>query len=722
MRKLLTITSAALIGMGALLYHAPSGWAATNLIANPSVETAASATTPTAWQTGAWGTNATTFSYLNTGHSGTRSVKVQTTSYTSGDAKWYFTPVAVTPNATYTFSDYYQATVSTSLVVQFTTTGGGLSYIELTPAPATTGTAWGQTTQTFTAPANAQSVTVFHLLDKVGSLTIDDASLTAGATTPPPPAELVANSSVEVASATNPNQPNGWTSNNWGGNTAAFSYLTTGHSGSRSVKVTVTNYTDGDAKWYFTPVTVTPGVSYTFSDWYQSSVQTELIVQFTRPDGTVYYESLAVAAASSTWKQASFSVSIPADVSKLSVFHVIAANGSLTLDDASLTVAAPTPSNPIANPSVESANGSSPAAWSTGKWGSNTASFDYVGEGHTGSHSVKVTVSNYTDGDAKWMHQALPLEPNKQYRFSAWYKTNTQPHVVAQFNRSNGTAAYFGMPQPLPPANAATTWQKYSDTFTVPSDAASVSVFVFLTGNGWVQTDDYSLEPYTPTGFNRPLVSLTFDDGHESNATSALPLLQARNFKSTQCYMTEAIEGVPGAPENVLAFANAGHEICSHSITHPFLSQIPLAQLRSELTHSQQYLQQVSGQAVRNIASPYGDYNATVLDEVKKSYRSHRTVDEGFNSKDNFDIYRIRVQNIEIDTTLAELQSWLNQAKATNTWLVLVYHRVVPSGQTDGGQYDTNQADFEQQLNALQNSGLTVKTYNDALDEVTAQL
>ncbi|WP_327008631.1 polysaccharide deacetylase family protein [Dactylosporangium sp. NBC_01737] len=718
MRKLLTITSAALMAMGALVYSAPSGWAATNLIANPSLETAANATTPASWQSGAWGTNATTFSYLSTGHSGTRSVKVQTTSYTDGDAKWYFAPVTVTPNATYTFSDYYQATVSTRLVVQFTTTGNGTSYVELAPAPATTGSTWGQTTQTVTAPANAQSATVFHLLDKVGTLTIDDASLTS-ATTPPPPTELVPNPSVEVASA---GQPADWASGAWGGNTATFSYLTTGHTGSRSVKATLSNYTSGDAKWYFTPVTVTPGLSYTFSDWYKSDVGTELIAQFTRPDGSLYYQSMAAVAVSSAWTQVTSSVSIPSDVNKLTVFHVLAANGSLTLDDASLTVASGIPANPIPNPSVESASGSVPVSWSTGSWGSNTAAFSYIADGHTGGHSVKVTVSNYTDGDAKWIHQPQPLVPNKQYRFTAWYKTNTQPHVVAQFDHADGTAAYLTLPLPLPAADAATTWQKYSDTFTVPGNAVAVSVFVLLSGNGWVQTDDYGFEQYTPTGFSRPLVSLTFDDGYEDNVTSALPLLQARNFKTTQCFITGNIEGVPGGPENVMAFANTGHEICSHTVTHPFLTTLSAAQLANEATHSQQYLQQLTGQAVPNIASPYGDYDTTVLNQLKLSYRSHRTVDVGYNSKDNFDLSRVRVQNVDLTTTVAEFNSWLDQAEATNTWLVLVYHRIVPAGQGADGDYDTNQAAFASQLDALRDSGLTVKTYNAALDELVPQL
>ena len=386
MRKLLTITSAALMAMGALVYSEPSAWADTNLITNPSLETAANATTPASWQSGAWGTNATTFSYLSTGHSGTRSVKVQTTSYTDGDAKWYFAPVTVTPNATYTFSDYYQATVSTRLVVQFTTTGNGISYVELAPAPATTGSTWGQTTQTVTAPANAQSATVFHLLDKVGTLTIDDASLTS-ATTPPPPTELVPNASVEVASA---GQPADWASGAWGGNTATFSYLTTGHTGSRSVKATLSNYTSGDAKWYFTPVTVTPGLSYAFSDWYKSDVGTELIAQFTRPDGSLYYQSIATVAVSSAWQQVTSSVSIPSDVNKLTVFHVLAANGSLTLDrcQPDRSSGTPIPANLIRTPrsNRRTALFRCPGAPADGK---NTAAFTYTADGHTGSHSVQ---------------------------------------------------------------------------------------------------------------------------------------------------------------------------------------------------------------------------------------------------------------------------------------------------------------------------------------------
>jgi len=341
-----------------------------------------------------------------------------------------------------------------------------------------------------------------------------------------------------------------------------------------------------------------------------------------------------------------------------------------------------------------------------------------MNEGHTGTHSAKVTVSNYVDGDAKWYFDPITnLTRGGQYRFSTWYKTNSIPHAVAMLTRDDDTVQYFGMPNPQPDGTA--NWQYYSDTFQVPLNVKSVSVFFFMPNNGWVQIDDQTITPYQPVGFNRPLVTLTFDDGHEDNVTNALPLLNQFGFKTTQCFATQPIEGVVGGPQNVLAFKNSGHEICSHTVTHPFMTQISLSQLTFELAHSQAYLESLIGAPVRDFASPYGDYNAAVNNEIKKYYRSHRTVDEGFNTKDNFDIYRLRVQNMTPTTTLAEYQSWLDQAKTDHTWLIIVYHRIAT---TAPEAFDTLKPDFAQQLQALANSGITVKTYSDALDELTAQL
>ena len=151
-----------------------------NLVPNPSVETV-SGSVPQNWTTGSWGTNTTTFTYLTTGHTGTRSVKVQMTAYTSGDAKWYFTPQTVTAGTVYNVSDYYESNITSHFMIQFQLASGSYQYTELATAPASS-TAWRQYTGTVTAPANAVNMTIFHLISAVGWLTTDDYSVTTGST------------------------------------------------------------------------------------------------------------------------------------------------------------------------------------------------------------------------------------------------------------------------------------------------------------------------------------------------------------------------------------------------------------------------------------------------------------------------------------------------------------------------------------------------------------
>lgn len=530
---------------------------------------------------------------------------------------------------------------------------------------------------------------------------------------------LIANPSAENGTTT----PNNWVKNNWGQNTATFTYVKTeGYQSTRSVKVQLANFVSGDGKWYFNAVDVQPNTDYTFTNWYKANVKSKMVaVSYDGVNTPTYFDiNTNVVASAAAWKQATAKIKTLANTKKLSVFHVIERNGWLQLDNASLTrdeVVPPAPVNFVPNASLETADASSPAQWLTNSWGVNSPTYEYVSGGRTGNKSVKVTMSNYQDGDAKWFFEPQALERGKDYKFSAWYKTNTTPQVVVRYIKDNGSESYYGLPAPQPDGTA--NWQSYSDTFSVPSDTAKVTVFFFLTGNGWVQTDDYSVTPYQPSGFTRPLLTLTFDDGFEENVNTVLPRLNAAGIKSTQCYATQYVEGMPGQPENVLAFKNAGHEICSHTVTHPALTSLSASQLTYELMHPKQYLETLTGLPVTTFASPFGDYNAAVNTEIKKYYRSHRTTDEGYNSKDNFNAYRVRVQNMQATTTLAELQGWINKAKADKTWLVLVYHRVTP-GTPD--QFDTKESDFVQHMNAFTGSGITIKTYNTALDEIIPQL
>jgi len=815
MKRIIQIFFALLFAAINTLPLASSGIASAepiNLIPNPSVESETSGQ-PTDWTHSKQGNNTATFTYLSNGHIGNRSLEINMTQRSSGNARWHFTPVDVTPNTTYTYSDWYKSNKTTYLQPVITRTDGSTTNMAQTNVPSSTD--WKQITRSINTPANAKSMTVYHLIRSVGKLTTDDFSLNPPATPPtvqitspangatvsgtqtisanaadaqgvagvqfkvdganfgsedtvapysvdwdtasvadgghiitatarntvnltasttinidvqntpippppPPPVDeenLLANNSFE--SSANGSSPDSWLKNSWGTNTAQFIYENSGRTGTRSVTTTISQYTSGDAKWYPNPVNVVAGKTYVYRDYYKSNMSNRVVVAFIDGAGNYSYVEQPSATASASWKLYETNFVIPSSAVQATVFHLIDSVGTLTIDDALLQVGVPPPADiTVPNGSVEEGT-TAPTAWQNNKWGTSTANFQYVtNEGHSGSKSIKVTVSNYVDGDAKWFFTPInTLTPGNQYRFTAWYKGTVQPHVVALYIKADGSEQYVGMPSPL--SNSPTTWQKYGDTFTVPQDAAYVSVFMYVAQNGWLQTDDYSITTYSPNGFNRALLTLTFDDGHEDNVNNALPLLNQYGFKTTQCYATTFLESQPQSVlDGALAFYNSGHEICSHTVTHPFLTSLNSADLDYELRHSKEYLESLIGAPVRNFASPYGDYNTTVNDAIDNYYRAHRTVDEGFNSKDNFDIYRLRVQNILDTTSAAQVQAWIEQAQADNTWLILVYHRVADNP----GPYDTYKSVFAQHLSVIQNSGITVKTYNDALDEVTAQL
>jgi len=149
------------------------------------------------------------------------------------------------------------------------------------------------------------------------------------------PVNLVQNPSLENSVVSG--VPDNWQMGGWGNNTTLLNYPVTGHTGV-GASVTVTNYVDGDAKWYFDSVPVIAGTQYVFSDYYNSNVQSELDAAFTMADGTITYMYLAsLTSTEGTWQQSIQSFTPPLNSKSVTLFHLIAGNGILSIDDYSLT-------------------------------------------------------------------------------------------------------------------------------------------------------------------------------------------------------------------------------------------------------------------------------------------------------------------------------------------------------------------------------------------------
>ena len=720
MIKLNYLVLAAALILANISSHAIVAFASdSNLIANPSVETV-SGITPTSWTPDSWGNNSSTLTVSSDAHSGTKGLNTTVTSYTDGDAKWIPTSANISPNTVYTYSSWYKSTVSTEIDLMYTDQNGAVTYTYLdTPAPASS---WTHYTTSFTTPSNASLVSVLQIVAKPGSLTTDDFSLVKYSAPVATGSNLIANPSFETSNGAS---PAGWQQDSWGANSATFLYEGTGRSGTRSATVTIGQYTNGDAKWGASPATVTAGESYTYNDYYKSSVASRIVAAFTLSDGTIVYSEMNGANAAADWTAYSTTFTAPAKAVSAVIYHLLDKTGSLTIDDTSLTVAVQTPpptanGSTIANASAELTNGTQPANWTRASWGTNTSAFSYESNGHTGSHSLMVSVSGYTDGDAKWMFDPITgLDSNKQYVFSAWYKGSVNPSVVAQYTLNDGSTYYANLPAVTTTASTS-NWQQYTGMFTTPANVKNATVFMLVNTNGWVQTDDYNIAAYTPTGFARGLVSLTFDDGWATNATNVAPILKQYGFKSTQYiisgYIGDSADGYMTAAQ-IKSLQYAGNEVGSHTVSHPHLPLLSPSQLTSELAQSKSTLTSTFGTTPTDFASPYGEYSANVNGTIKQYYTSHRTTDTGYNSKDSLDLYAIKVQNILNTTTPAQVAAWVKQSQTDKTWLVLVYHQVDTTPDT----YDSSIANFKSEMANLKSSGIAIKTMKDAITEVSAQ-
>ena len=136
---------------------------------------------------------------------------------------------------------------------------------------------------------------------------------------PPASPNLIPNPSVETAQDVN--TPQSWLSSNWGTNTAAFSYLNTGHTGSHSVEAQISAYTNGAANWYYADVPVTAGQAYAYTNWYQSNVDSEVDAEVTMSDGTVQYFYLGAVLANTNWTKFSTTFTVPAGAKSMAVYQ-----------------------------------------------------------------------------------------------------------------------------------------------------------------------------------------------------------------------------------------------------------------------------------------------------------------------------------------------------------------------------------------------------------------
>ena len=140
-------------------------------------------------------------------------------------------------------------------------------------------------------------------------------------------------------------------------------------------------------------------------------------------------------------------------------------------------------------------------------------------------------------------------------------------------------------------------------------------------------------------------IVITFDDGYANVLRYGLEPLARGGFKAIQFLVADLLGkynawDVPQgeAPEpmmdsaQVRAWLEAGHDIGSHTLTHPFLTRVPPAQAREEITASRKKLEDLFSRPIAHFCYPYGDWNESVRRLVQEAgYKTACITDLGIN-------------------------------------------------------------------------------------------
>lgn len=141
-------------------------------------------------------------------------------------------------------------------------------------------------------------------------------------------------------------------------------------------------------------------------------------------------------------------------------------------------------------------------------------------------------------------------------------------------------------------------------------------------------------------------IVFTFDDGYANILRHGLEPLAATNFRAVQflvagllgkCNEWDVPQGETPEPmmdaAQVRDWLAAGHDIGSHTLTHPCLTRLPLPQAREEIAASRKQLEDLFGRPIAHFCYPYGDWNEPVRDlVVEAGYRTACTTEAGVNT------------------------------------------------------------------------------------------
>lgn len=109
-------------------------------------------------------------------------------------------------------------------------------------------------------------------------------------------------------------------------------------------------------------------------------------------------------------------------------------------------------------------------------------------------------------------------------------------------------------------------------------------------------------------------VGITFDDGCETDLIAAAPVLRDFGFSAT-FFLTAGFLGTPGYLNagQVRELDALGFQVGCHSMTHPYLSDLPDPELKREIADAKSLIENIVGHPIEHFSCPGGRYDQRTL-------------------------------------------------------------------------------------------------------------
>ncbi len=154
-----------------------------------------------------------------------------------------------------------------------------------------------------------------------------------------------------------------------------------------------------------------------------------------------------------------------------------------------------------------------------------------------------------------------------------------------------------------------TTENKTTETTTrkpVSTTAKPTTTVPETEGKITIDVSDLICDEIDP---EKPMIALTFDDGPSVHTPRLLNIFKKHGGKGTFFVVGNLLDNNKLTAKRIV---KEGHEIASHSWSHPDMSKISLEKVRDEMAQTHQKIYDITGVEPKIIRPPYGAYNETV--------------------------------------------------------------------------------------------------------------